>query len=211
MRSLVIQNKRCEDLGSLKGLFNYDIIHADEGESIPHLHNYDALIILGGPASAYDNLPYLRKEEEIIKEAIKYNIPTLGICLGAQLIAKACNARVYKGDKKEIGWYDVNLHGILKKSFNVDKMRVFQWHNDTFTLPSNAELLASSYSYPIQAFRIKNAFAIQFHLEVTKDDILEWIDEYKDEINGFDINSLLTISNEYKIYSKLLWNIIYNI
>ncbi|GIU71927.1 MAG: hypothetical protein KatS3mg003_1406 [Candidatus Nitrosocaldaceae archaeon] len=183
MKVLVIQNKRCESLGSLDGLFDYDLIEADEGEDIPSLKGYDGLVILGGPASAYDDLKYLRDEELLIKDAIKNNIPTLGICLGSQLIAKACNARVYKGSKEEIGWYEVNLHNSLANAFNTDKLIVFQWHNDTFDLPDNAELLASSQLYN-QAFRIGSAVAIQFHLEVTEQMIYEWMDEYNTYIDS---------------------------
>ena len=194
MKVLVIQNKRCEHLGALEGLFDYDLIEADEGESIPTLKGYDALIILGGPASAYDNLKYLRDEEKIIKDAIKTNIPTLGICLGSQLIAKACNARVYKGIK-EIGWYNVNLHNSLAEYLHVNKLRVFQWHNDTFELPEGAELLASSSM--IQAFRIKSAVGVQFHLEVDDEMISRWADVYNEKVS-LDEN----ISREY---ARKLW------
>lgn len=197
MRVLVIQNRRCEHLGTLDGLFGYDVIEADEGESIPPLKKYDALIMLGGPASAYDGLRYLREEEKIIKDAIKDNIPTLGICLGAQLIAKACNARVYK-NLKEIGWYKVKLHNSLARYLNTDILTVFQWHNDSFELPEGAELLASLSS--IQAFRIKSAVGVQFHLELTDDMISEWIDEYDEEI----IQSSDNIS--LKEYAKHLWS-----
>ncbi len=197
MKVLVIQNKRCEHLGALDGLFDYDLIEADEGESIPSLEGYDALVILGGSVSAYDNLKYLRDEEQIIKNAIKKNIPTLGICLGSQLIAKACNARVYKS-VKEVGLYEIDLHNSLAEHFNANKLSVFQWHNDTFELPEGAELLASSSI--IQAFRVKSAVGVQFHLEVTDDMISEWINEYNEKINIDNIPS--------KEYAKKLWNYI---
>ncbi len=196
---LVIQNNRHESLGALEGLFDYKVIYADEGESIPSIQGYNALIILGGPASAYDNYAYLRREEELIKEAIKNNIPTLGICLGSQLIAKACNARVYKGSKKEIGWYYVNLHNSLFKLFNKKRLIVFQWHNDTFDLPQGAELLASSNSYPNQAFKIGSAIGVQFHLEVNRSMIMEWSKVYNELL---DLNTYYDNSN----YAKMLWN-----
>ncbi len=196
---LVIQNNRHESLGALEGLFNYKVIHADEGESIPSIKGYNALVILGGPASAYDNYAYLRREEELIKDAIKNNIPTLGICLGSQLIAKACNARVYKGSKKEIGWYYVNLHNSLFKLFNKKRLIVFQWHNDTFDLPQGAELLASSDSYPNQAFKIGSAIGVQFHLEVNRSMIIEWSKVYNELL---DLNTYYDNSN----YAKILWN-----
>jgi len=196
---LVIQNNRYESLGALEGLFDYKVIYADEGESIPSIKGYNALIILGGPASAYDNYAYLRREEELIKEAIKNNIPTLGICLGSQLIAKACNTRVYKGSKKEIGWHYINLHNSLFKLFNKKRLIVFQWHNDTFDLPQGAELLASSNSYPNQAFKIGSAVGVQFHLEVNSSMIIEWSKVYNEPL---DLSTYYDNSN----YAKLLWN-----
>jgi GMP synthase-like glutamine amidotransferase len=196
---LVIQNNRYESLGVLEGLFDYKVIYADEGESIPSIKGYNALIILGGPASAYDNYAYLRREEELIKEAIKNNIPTLGICLGSQLIAKACNTRVYKGSKKEIGWHYINLHNSLFKLFNKKRLIVFQWHNDTFDLPQGAELLASSNSYPNQAFKIGSAVGVQFHLEVNSSMIIEWSKVYNEPL---DLSTYYDNSN----YAKLLWN-----
>jgi GMP synthase-like glutamine amidotransferase len=70
---------------------------------------YDTIVILGGPMSVYDDLPYLKKEQELIRNAMKNDIPVLGICLGSQLIAQAAGGHVYKGKKKEIGWYNVYL------------------------------------------------------------------------------------------------------
>ena len=82
-----------------------------DGDSIPSKLDYDAIIILGGPMNVYeeDKYPFLKDEDKLIKEAIKKEIPTLGICLGAQLIAKAAGAKVSKNKVKEIGWYKVNL------------------------------------------------------------------------------------------------------
>ena len=207
MKVLVIKNSKIEGLGSLEGMFEYDAIEAYEGASIPKVDDYDALIILGGQASAYDDLSYIKEEIDVIKYALKIGKPILGICLGSQLIAKACNARVYKGSRKEIGFYEVMLKNSLARLFKKDKIKVFQWHNDTFTLPDNAELLATSDYYPIQAFRIKNALAIQFHLEVDDKMILEWLNSYKDDVKDVDIDAIIkdihTVNLEY--YCRLLW------
>ena len=146
---------------------------------------YDAVIILGGPMSVYDNLAYLQKEQELIRNAIKNETPLLGICLGSQLIAQAVGGRVYKGKKKEIGWYDVYLtpassndifRGLTNKT-----IRIFQWHGDTYDLPANAKILAYSDLYP-QAFRIGSAVGIQFHFEVDKHLIQTWMNEYSDDL-----------------------------
>lgn len=146
---------------------------------------YDAIVILGGPMAVYDNLAYLQKEQELIRNAIKNETPLLGICLGSQLIAQAVGGRVYKGKKKEIGWYNVYLtpasSNDIFRGFTNKAIRIFQWHGDTYDLPANAKILAYSDLYP-QAFRIGSAVGIQFHFEVDEDLIQTWINEYSGDL-----------------------------
>jgi GMP synthase (glutamine-hydrolysing) len=144
------------------------------------LRGAGGLIIMGGPMSANDDVPYLRRELELIREAAAAGLPILGVCLGAQLIAKALGARVYKNPVKEIGWYEVHwteaaardpLHQGLEGSETV-----FQWHGETFDLPPGAELLATSESCLHQAYRVgSNIYGLQYHLEVTPDMIADWL------------------------------------
>ena len=191
---LIIQNIPCEHLGTLQSFLSSDgyKLHCVNGPDMNFnvVTDYDALIILGGPMSVYDNYDFLKKEQQLIRNAVEQNLPILGICLGSQLIANALGGNVYKGSKKEIGWYYVNItregkndifHGLS------DRIKIFHWHGDTFNLPSNAVILAKSNSY-IQAFRIKSAIGIQFHIEVTKDMIFEWINQYSSELKKFNIN-----------------------
>ena len=146
---------------------------------------YDAIVILGGPMAVYDNLAYLQKEQELIRNAIKNETPLLGICLGSQLIAQAAGGRVYKGKKKEIGWQNVYLtpasSNDIFRGFTNKTIRIFQWHGDTYDLPANAKILAYSDLYP-QAFRIGSAVGIQFHFEVDEHLIQTWIKEYNDDM-----------------------------
>lgn len=152
---------------------------------------YDAIVILGGPMAVYDNLPYLQKEQELIGNAMKNDTPVLGICLGSQLIAQAAGGRVYKGKKKEIGWYNVYLtpasSNDIFRGFTDKMIRIFQWHGDTYDLPANAKILAYSDLYP-QAFRIGSAVGIQFHFEVDEPLIRTWMKEYSAELIAEEIS-----------------------
>ncbi|NMJ86390.1 MAG: GMP synthase [Thaumarchaeota archaeon] len=203
-RLLVIQNACCEHLGTLQSMFendNFEInrLIAVDGDNLSHnLDDYNALVILGGPASVYDNHQYLRDEEKLIKNAIVKDIPILGICLGSQLLAKAIGGEVYKGPKKEIGWYPIEItnDGINGIFNGLEKnVMVFQWHGDTYDLPNNAVTLAKSKLYPIQAFRVRNAIGIQFHLEVSKYMVMDWIEQYRSELESIrsyiDINTII--------------------
>ena len=132
--------------------------------------------------SANDDLPYLRHEIEILSRAIHEGRPVLGICLGAQLIAKAAGARVYRNPRKEIGWFEIRL----TESGAADPLfagvppaeTVFHWHGETFDLPPGAAWLASSDYCRHQAFRLGRAvYGLQFHLEVTPAMIAQWCTE----------------------------------
>jgi GMP synthase (glutamine-hydrolysing) len=148
---------------------------------------YDAIVILGGPMAVYDNLAYLQKEQELIRNAMKNDTPVLGICLGSQLIAQAAGGRVYKGKKKEIGWHNVYLtpasSNDIFRGFTDKMIRIFQWHGDTYDLPANAKVLAYSDLYP-QAFRIGSAVGLQFHIEVDEPLIQTWMKEYSADLTA---------------------------
>jgi GMP synthase (glutamine-hydrolysing) len=189
---LSVQNIECETLGSLENKFRSDSfqienINAQKDHVPASAKGYSAVVVLGGPMAVYDNQPYLQREQDLIRDAIKNDIPVLGVCLGSQLIAQAAGGHVYKGKKKEIGWHSVYVtpassndifRGVTDKT-----IKVFQWHGDTYDLPLNAKILAYSDLYP-QAFRIGSAVGIQFHLEVNKSLIERWIQEYSAEVSA---------------------------
>jgi GMP synthase-like glutamine amidotransferase len=193
---LSIQNIACETLGMLEGMFRedgFEIENANAQDDVPvKSSDYSAIVVLGGPMAVYDNLPHLQKEQDLMRDAIKNNIPVLGVCLGSQLIAQAAGGRVFKGRKKEIGWHDVLLspqgRDGLFSGIGEKKMRVFQWHGDTYELPKDATVLAYTDLYP-QAFRIGSAIGIQFHLEVNERLIKSWIKEYEAETRAEKIDA----------------------
>jgi GMP synthase-like glutamine amidotransferase len=138
------------------------------------------LILMGGPMSVNDDLPWIPHEIAAIREAVRRGIPVLGVCLGAQLIARALGARVYPNPEKEIGWAPLHwtpaaatdrlFHGFSEPE------TVFQWHGETFDLPPGAQHLAYSAACRHQAFRVGgNVYGIQFHPEVTPAIIEDWV------------------------------------
>jgi len=195
LRFLVVQNVDIEGPGLIGGAigkagWSMDIREMDAGHELPaSLDGYDALILLGGPMNVYEEkeYPYLITVDTLIKEALHSGLPVLGICLGAQLIAKALGARVTRNPVKEIGWSTVRLteQGVSSPFFAgfPPEFVVFQWHGDTFEVPSKAGLLATGTECVNQAFSFgKNVLALQFHLEVTGEMIRQWLFSYADEL-----------------------------
>ena len=157
--------------------FDYADLYSSAAPPAPA--DYDALILLGGPMSVNDDLPYLRREESYIRDAVSSGQHVLGICLGAQLIAHALGATVRRNPVKEIGWYDISVtaSGLADPLFAAfsPPEPVFHWHGETFDLPAGAELLASSERCVNQAFRVgPNTYGMQFHLEVSPQMIDAW-------------------------------------
>jgi len=196
MNVLVIKHVEIEGPGLIEYCLRqekipYRIVNLETGARLPKINDLSHIIILGGPMNVYeeDRYPFLRDEDLFIKEAIQRGKAILGICLGAQLIAKALGAKVFKAPVKEIGWYDVSLtdEGTKDPLFSSlpKKFSVFQWHEDTFEIPKSGKLIATSSSVPHQAFRYgENAYGLQFHLEVTREMIQEWMKTYEEEFEG---------------------------
>lgn len=143
------------------------------------LEQADLVVVLGGPISAYEEhlYPFLVDELRVLEARLTRGKPTLGLCLGAQLMAKALGARVYPGKKKEIGWSKLELSSHGKSGFlsEIEGKNVLHWHGDTFDLPSGATLLASTELTPHQAFQVgTHGVALQFHLEVVASALEAW-------------------------------------
>ncbi len=160
-------------------------------EKVPLVSDVDMLIVMGGNMSVNDEiyLPWLKEEKQFIRECIKREIPVLGVCLGAQLIANALGASVYPGVGKEIGWFPVDFTPEARRiePFKEvpDNFMVFHWHGETFDLPPRARLLAYNNTYPRQGFIVGNkTIGLQFHIEMTRENIADIIQNCGNEIHA---------------------------
>jgi GMP synthase-like glutamine amidotransferase len=194
---LVFQHIWCETPGIFLDLLRerkcpVETVRWYEGDPVPDdLSRFSGLLVMGGPMSVNDeaDYPWLKTEDRILKEALALDFPTLGICLGSQLIAKAAGGTVRRGPLKEIGWYPVRLtaaarHDRLFRE-SPETIEVFQWHGEYFDTPPGAVNLASSDLYQCQAFSIgQNVYGLLFHLEVTGQMVKEWVGTFKEELDS---------------------------
>ncbi len=196
-RVLVFQHVAAEPLGTLDPLLRqrrhrirYVNFHRHP-DARPRLDRYQALIVLGGPMmpDQVDRYPHLETELRCIREALEQDMPVIGICLGAQLLAYALGATVRPARGWEIGWYDLapTAAAADDPAFRhlVRPQPVFQWHGYTFDLPDGATRLARTELCDNQAFRYgANAYGLQFHLELDERLINRWLDlpHYRDEL-----------------------------
>lgn len=197
MHVLVLQHIACEPPGAYEDVLRergatIHRVELDEHDPLPDWRGFEAIIAMGGPMSVNDEerLPWLRDEKALINNAVRAGVPFFGACLGAQLLSASLGGIVFQGPKPEVGLLPVFLTpeaasdpvftGIPRE------MLTFQWHGDTFSLPSGSVLLASSPAFPHQAFRWgARAYGVQFHLEVSLDMAREWLQvpEYAKSLN----------------------------
>lgn len=208
MAILVLRHEPFEHLGHFAGKLNEAKIpftYSDLGQPAS-LDGYAGVIIMGGPQSANDPDPGLANEMRLIGEAIENGLPVLGVCLGAQLIAKTLGARVYRNPVKEIGWAPVYFTEAAKLDplFGgfASPTTFFHWHGETFDLPQNAEWLAYSDVCRNQAFRYKrNVYGVQFHPEIEPAMIVDWSSQ---PANCGDVGSLAEPIDPHAVDSEKL-------
>jgi GMP synthase (glutamine-hydrolysing) len=159
------------------------------GDAFPELSAFDWLIVMGGPmgVNETDKFPWMAQEQQFIAQCIRQEKKVLGICLGAQLIAKALGADVYPNPTKEIGWHPVTRSAAAKKAgfkfILPQSFYAFHWHGDTFDLPVGAVHLAQSQACRRQAFFYPpGTLGLQFHLESTRSSICDLIQNCGDEL-----------------------------
>ena len=163
-----------------------DVTRLFAGDPLPRADEIGALIALGGPMSVNDEdaLPWLRPEKQLVRDVVARGIPVLGVCLGAQLIASALGARVYRGSAPEIGWFPVQgVPGVAPCFQFPPESLVFHWHGETFDLPDGAVRLARSAACENQAFQVgQNVVALQFHLETTLANVTSLVEHCRNEL-----------------------------
>lgn len=164
---------------------DYQVIKIDEGDAVPEtIQDISGLVLMGGPMSVNDSLPWIPQVQYLVREAQDADIPILGHCLGAQLIATAMGAVVGKNQCVEIGWHPVSI--VDQKSDWLQGLEqdfeVFHWHGETFSIPEHANRILGNKHCPNQGFTMGNTLALQCHVEMTAELVRQWVD-----INSADL------------------------
>ena len=192
MRAHYLQHVPFEGLGSIEPWLReagFEVTHTRffETAALPDRDGIDLLIVMGGPMSVNDvsEFPWLVPEKQFIRDVIESGKPVLGICLGAQFVASAMGARVYRNKAKEIGWFPIE--GVASKGDSTfgfpPSMEVFHWHGETFDLPVGATRLARSVGCENQAFQLgSSVIGLQFHLETTPESARQIVAACGDEL-----------------------------
>jgi GMP synthase (glutamine-hydrolysing) len=213
--AIAIRHVHFEDLGVLGPVLwraGYQVAYRDAGIDPldPHdLAATDLLVVLGGPLGAYDDAayPFLIEEMAAVYDRLERDRPTLGICLGAQIMARALGKRVYPSAAKEIGWAPVILseagrHSVLAP---LEDVPVLHWHGDTFDLPDEVQRLAGTAAVPNQAFAIEDfGLALQFHLEVDPLQLERWYIGHAAEIAATAAIDVPTLRSQAAQYATAL-------
>ncbi len=198
MNILLLQHISCEPPGIYEDILaeNGASIHrveVDEGQQLPDWRGVDGIVAMGGPMSVNDDaiLPWLTAEKLLVREAVLAGKPYWGVCLGVQLLAASLGSRVYAGPRPEVGIMPVYLTEAASDDAVFAglprELVTFQWHGETFDLPEGGVLLATSPTYPNQAFRWKKkAYGVQFHVEISADLAKQWsqVPAYKAALEG---------------------------
>jgi len=189
------------------------ITRLDRGERLPELGVFDVLVVMGGPMSVLEveRYPWMALEMDLIRKAVHAGKAVLGICLGAQLLARALGGRVYPAPEKEIGWWEVTAADHKGRAI-VNLPRRFtplHWHGDTFELPPGALHLARSPGCENQAFQFgERALGLQFHLEATPESVARLAEHCGHEIGSgpwqMPASEILTCDRHCAVLSPVL-------
>lgn len=190
MRALILMHHPDEGPGTIGDYLSaheveLQTVRLYAGEALPpDPESFEAIVAMGGPMNVYEQneFPWLEPEDRFLRQALAAEVPLVGICLGAQLIAKALDAPISKNPVEELGWLDVSLspdaYGDPLMAGVEPVFGAFHWHGDTFATPQGGVRLAASADCANQAFRWRNAWGLQFHVEVTVDIVATWVADH---------------------------------
>ena len=193
----VLQHHPVENLGTIADALEgnalaWQYVRVADGQPVPaNMKGAGGLIVMGGPMGVYqtDRYPWLRDEMRLIEDAMKLNLPVLGVCLGAQILAAALGAKVQRNPNgKEIGWHPIRLEAAAREDRLCSDLPAtltpFHWHGDIFEVPSGAVSLASSEKTPCQAFRYGDkTWGFQFHFEVTSESVAAMAEAFAKDLD----------------------------
>lgn len=161
-------------------------VRIDKGEAVPaSVEAYSGIVLMGGPMSVNDDLPWIPPLLQLIREAVDKDVPLLGHCLGGQLISKALGGTVSRNPVKEIGWGQVQVaaHPQARDWFgDVQAFNSFHWHGETFTVPAGATHLLSSPFCANQAYAMGKHIGLQCHIEMTPEMVRIWTEQWQQDI-----------------------------
>ena len=166
---------------------SHRLVRVDQDDPIPSsIDAISGVVLMGGPMSVNDPLPWIPKVAELIRRAVAADVPVLGHCLGGQLISKALGGVITKNPVKEIGWLPVSRvdNPVARRWLDglPDEFEAFHWHGETFSIPPGATRVLGSRDCANQAFVLGKTLAFQCHIEMTADLVREWARVGADEL-----------------------------
>jgi len=193
VRALVIEHERDIPGGHLtdwldERAIERDVLRIQEDDREVDPAAYDFVVALGSWRGAYEDIEWIHREEALLRDAHRREVPILGICFGSQLLAKALGGEAFRRPEPEVGWLKVRT----RDESLVPEGPWLVWHFDSFTLPPTAELVADTSESP-QAYAVGRSLGIQFHAEVTGETVADWLSKHSNELerSGADTRRLL--------------------
>jgi GMP synthase-like glutamine amidotransferase len=169
----------------------WQLVALDASARVPRdARSYAGLVFMGGPMSVNDDLPWLAPAVELIRDAVRKDVPLLGHCLGGQLISKALGGSVRASPVKEIGWGEVRVadNEVAREWLGeVQSFLSFHWHGETFSIPPGATRVMENTHCVNQAFALGKHFGMQCHVEMTEELVQSWLATGNEEIEGAEI------------------------
>ncbi len=172
-----------------------NVFRIDLEAKVPDPRDFDMVASLGSEFAAFDDTkPFIRREADLLKQAVDNDVPVLGLCFGGQLLARVMGGRSFRADQAEIGWLTVKT----TEPEVVSEGPWFQWHFDTFTLPPGAKLIAKTDIAPA-AYTIGRSLGLQFHPEVTTEIMESWVKAYRHELDGDGVDPDALLDETYRL------------